>query len=182
MADFQVVNALDKRMRESDDVRSLLLTHLRTPDKVDIYYDALRKCLEGNRLVFTATWSWWAFFGGAFYFFYRRMTRPGLLLLIPTVVLCFVPIPMVGFLVNVGCGVAAKYLYCKKFIGDLDIAGYPDRSPEEMHRSLARLGGYNSWAIWVAVLWYTLSLIVTIVLVGAVLGAIGLFSVLSGLG
>ncbi len=182
MADFQVVNALDKRMRESNDVRSLLLTHLGTSDKVDIYYDALRKCIEGSRLVFTATWSWWAFIGGAFYFFYRKMTKTGLFLLIPTVVLWFVPIPLVGLLVNIGCGVTAKYLYCKKFIGDLDIAGYPDRPAEEMHRSLARLGGYNSWAIWVAVLCYALSLIVAIVILGTVLGAIGLFSVLSGLG
>lgn len=181
MADFQVVNELDKKFGTTDEIRSLLRMHLHTPDKVEIYYDALRKCVVDSRFVFTATWSWWAFFGGAFYFFYRKMYKPGLLLLLPTVILWLLPIPMVGLIVNIGCGVAAKYLYCKKFVADLDIAGYPGRPAEEMYRALGRLGGYNNWAIWVGVLCYALSLIVTLVLFTAVLGTIGVFSFLYGL-
>ncbi|MDR2137787.1 MAG: DUF2628 domain-containing protein [Synergistaceae bacterium] len=149
MADLRSV--LEEELR-SGNVRQLLAAHLQTPEKVSIYGAALDKCLVNGRVVFAATWSWWAWIGGAFYFFYRKMYTPGLVLLGVSLLLIVVPIPFVGLITWIISAVTAKYFYCKKFQQDLEISGYPDKPRDDVLRNLNRLGGYNTWAVVLGVI------------------------------
>ncbi|GHV51687.1 hypothetical protein FACS1894216_06320 [Synergistales bacterium] len=182
MLQSRIAAALDEKMA-TDEVRSLLEIHLKTPGKVSVYYDALSKCLINGHVVFTAMWSWWAFIGGPWYFFYRKMYKPGLIMLGISILLCFVPIPFGSAIICVAAAIMAKYLYCKKFVSDLEIAGYPEKSGSEISRSLGVLGGYNSWAIWAGVIVNIIILLAALaaVLIGSVFSIIGLSNLILGL-
>jgi hypothetical protein len=179
MLQSRTAAALDEKMA-TDEVRSLLDVHLKAPGKAPVYYDALSKCLINDHVVFTATWSWWAFLGGPWYFFYRKMYKPALITLAIGFLLFFVPIPFAGFIVCVASAVTAKYLYCKKFVKDLEIAGYPEKPASEISRSLGALGGYNSWAIWVGIIANIIGLLImlTAVSILSMFSIIGLANLL----
>jgi hypothetical protein len=144
-----------------------LSAHLHKPEKAPLYQSALIKFLINGHFRFAATWSWWAFFGGAFFFFYRKMYLYGLIALGVDVVAAFF-VPLGTLIVAVCCGAGAKYFYCKKFIEDLDVAGYPGKPAEEIRHTLTLLGGYNTWAIIVFIL-LSLMKIAVLIFSGAVL-------------
>ena len=65
-------------------------------------------------------------------------------------------------------GMSAFYFYTKKLNSDLDIAGIKDKPLNEVKDNLSKLGGYNSWVVWVAVIFYTL------VMLSVLIGFLGL--------
>jgi hypothetical protein len=125
---------------------SLLAAHLHKPEKVPMFQGALAKFVFNGFFRFAATWSWWAFFGGAFYFFYRKIYLYGLIALGGDIIAAYIE-PFTSIIVAICCGVSAKYLYCKKFIEDLEVAGYPNKPADEVNATLSLLGGFNTWAI-----------------------------------
>jgi hypothetical protein len=153
-------------------VKVLLEAHLDKSDKVAYFYKALSKYIEtiskpgwkpwkGG----WCKWSWWGFFGSFFYFFYRKMYFVAISFFAITIVAMFV----VDYLLDEGhiiasamaitCGGSASSMYCRKFINDLKIAGYPNKSVEEVLPALRRRGGYNNWAIAPAVIISILAII-----------------------
>lgn len=174
MSEYRVLNSVESELK-SGTLWELMSIHLMAPHKVDIYKKALEKHIVNDRFIFSPTWSWWAFFGGPFYYFYRKLYKPAIVLVLIAIVLFMVHIPLAGFLVNVASSIAAKYLYCKKFISDLDISGYPDRPRHEIIQALSKLGGYNSWAIVLGVLFNLLVIVVSIILI-FIFAGIGILS------
>lgn len=162
MANFNVINAVEKEFAAPDGIRKLLLTHLKTPDKTEIYLNGLRSCIQDGRFVFKATWSWWAFFGGAFYFFYRRMMKEGVIVLCLYTLTWGTLIPYAGLIISAGCAASAKYWYSKKFLEDLEASGFPSQPREDVERKLAGYGGYEAWAVWAGVLVFIIGIIINI--------------------
>lgn len=132
-------------------LRAKLGVYLKTPEKVELYAKAAEKFFEkGNKesIAFKATWSWWAFFGECWFFFFRKEYLVGAILFAIGVVISlfthlitpnasnFVFLPMIF------CAVFAKYKVIKNFEAALD------RDSDE---ALELLGGKNAWAIWVPV-------------------------------
>jgi hypothetical protein len=148
-------------------VGEFLASHLHKPQKAPLFQAALAKFMINGHFRFAATWSWWAFFGGAFYFFYRKMYLYGLIALGSDIIAALTG-PLTPVIVAVCCGISAKFLYCKKFIDDLDAAGYPNEPAETVNRTLALLGGYNVWAV---VVFFVVKLLIIAVLIftGAIL-------------
>jgi hypothetical protein len=149
---------------------NMLASHLHKPEKAPLYQAALVKFVINGFFRFAATWSWWAFFGGAFYFFYRKMYLYGLIALGVDLVAAFIE-PLASIIVAVCCGISAKYLYCKKFIDDLEVAGYPNKPASEVNNTLALLGGFNTWAVVVFFLLLFLKVVV-LIFAGAILVAV----------
>jgi hypothetical protein len=152
-------------------VENMLAAHLRKPEKARLFQSALSKFEINGFFRFTPTWSWWAFFGGAFYFFYRKMYLYGVAALALDILATCVA-PFTALLVAIGCAMSAKFLYCKKFLDDLGIAGYPDKPTEEVNNTLGLLGGYNNWAIIV----YFGLFILKLIALGMFFAAIGIIS------
>ncbi|MDR1489657.1 MAG: DUF2628 domain-containing protein [Desulfovibrio sp.] len=140
-----VLTSLQAEVQEHR-VGSLLSTYLHKPRKAPLFQAALGKFLINGHLRFAATWSWWAFFGASFYFLYRKMYLFGLISFFAAVIIAYVDSAL-SVIVPVTCAISAKYLYCKKFIDDLEVAGYPTKPDDEMNRILFKIGGYNNWAI-----------------------------------
>jgi type IV secretory pathway VirB6-like protein len=150
---------------QGEEVKELLSSHLHKPEKVEIYHTSLQKFFINQHLRFAATWSWWAFFGRAFFFFYRKIYLFGLIFLIIDIFTA-ATMPFIYILSGICYAIVAKYLYCKKFVDDLGIAGYSDKSRAEVTRNISLLGGYNNWAIVVYFIWM-FGTIVFMVFIGA---------------
>ncbi len=129
-------------------LRKKLEIYLQTPKKVELYARAAEKFFANNEeLKFKLTWSWWAFFGQCWFFFFRKEYTLGAILFAIGVAisLCvqfvspdasnFVFIPMIF------CAVFAKYKVIKNFEAAL----------EKGDDALELLGGKNSWAVWLPI-------------------------------
>ncbi|PSM53255.1 DUF2628 domain-containing protein [Campylobacter blaseri] len=63
-------------------LREKLEIYLQTPKKLEIYAESFEKFFEAgncNEIKFKATWSCWAFFGGYFFFLYRKDYKKALI-------------------------------------------------------------------------------------------------------
>jgi hypothetical protein len=144
-------------------VGSHLSAYLHKPQKAPLFQAALGKFLINGHLCFAATWSWWAFSGSACYFLYRKMYLVGLISFFAAVILAYVA-EALSLIVPITCAISAKYLFCKKFIEDLEVAGYPAKPEDEVNRILFQIGGYNTWAIVVYFLFIILNIAALIIL------------------
>jgi hypothetical protein len=149
MGTESVLTALQANI-ESQEVGNLLAAHLHKPEKAPLFQAALAKFVSNGSLRFASTWSWWAFFGSSFYFFYRKMYLYGLIALGFDIGIAFV-LDHANPGVAIFSGLCAKYLYCTKFVKDLEASGYPNKPIDEVNHTLGQRGGYNTWAIVAAV-------------------------------
>ncbi|MDR1943293.1 MAG: DUF2628 domain-containing protein, partial [Synergistaceae bacterium] len=127
------------------------------------------KCVINGQMVFCGTWSWWAFFGGPFYFFYRKMYIPGLIIAASMLLLVVARVPFAVSLPAIASAITAKYLYCRKFVSDLGVAGYPDEPRGDVTHYLTRLGGSNTWAVVLGALLYAFAAAAVIYIILAVI-------------
>ena len=140
-------------------LRQKLEIFLQTPSKVEIYARACEKFFAAGKqreLNYVSTWSWWAFFGTLFFFLYRKEYKIAAALFAFVVISCFIPFldeydRSIGMAVSVSSGTMAKYFVCYRFVALLD---------KQADEALRRGGGVNSWAIWLAVVFYALVAIV----------------------
>lgn len=132
-------------------LRTRLEQYLQTPKKVELYARAAESFFaKGNNeeLKFKLTWSWWAFFGQCWFFFFRKEYLFGAILFLIGVglSLCaqFVWLHANNFvfIIMIFCAVVAKYKVIKNFEAALD------RNSDE---ALELLGGKNNWAIWLPI-------------------------------
>ena len=85
MSEYRVLNSVESELK-SGTLWELMSIHLMAPHKVDIYKKALEKHIVNDRFIFSPTWSWWAFFGGPFYYFYRKFYKPAIVLVLIAIV------------------------------------------------------------------------------------------------
>lgn len=138
-------------------LNDLLETHLQKEQKVEVYQPRVEANLVNGHPAFKATWSWWAFFGTWAFFLYRKMYLVAALFFLATVVTAFIPFSTI--IIMIISGMSAFYFYTKKLNTDLDIAGINDKPLHEVKDNLSKLGGYNSWVVWVAVIFYILAML-----------------------
>lgn len=124
---------------DEDRVREKLNIYLQTPNKVDIYFEALDKFTYNGQIsdpVFKPTWSWWAFSCTWVFFLYRK----DFLMAFITFMLMFMPV--FNFMIMIVSGMSGKYFVIKRF---LDILKF------ENDAVLQDKGGVYKWVIWLSV-------------------------------
>ena len=115
--------------------------------------------VNGNP-TFNTTWSWWGFFGGWAFFLYRKMYLMAGIFFILSILSALIPFG--GLILAIITGVSAFYFYTVKLHNDLTTAGYEHRDIELVKEDLRKLGGYNSWVVFVAIIFYTFMILFTI--------------------
>ena len=94
-------------------------------------------------------WSWWAFFGGIFYLLYRKAYMAAFGLFVLTIV--SFAIPFGGLIVWILTGGLAPYFVYKTYQSKkAEIEAAIDDEPKRIE-TMRVVGGYNDWAIWLAV-------------------------------
>lgn len=146
---------------DSIQLKELLKVHLQKDEKIDVYYPRVDTNLINGKPAFNITWSWWGFFGGWAFFLYRKMYLLAGVFFILSVLSTVIPFG--GFILALITGASAFYFYTTKFYKDLEISGYKSRNIDEVKNDLRKLGGYNSWVVFLAVIFYSLLIIFSIV-------------------
>lgn len=138
-------------------LKELLSAHLQKESKVEVYFPKVYANLVNGNPSFTATWSWWGFFGGWAFFLYRRMyLMAGVFFILS---LLSTAIPLGGLLLAIITGVSAFYFYTIKFHDDLKTAGFGQRDINLVKEDLRKLGGYNAWVVLLAIFVYALMIL-----------------------
>lgn len=122
-------------------LREKLMLFLGTPEKVEIYAQSCEKFfIAGAKqgLKFSATWSWWAFLAGFWFFLYRKDYLVALCAFI-----FFFPFTIL-------LGIFGKYSIMKRFVTYLN---------SENDAILIANGGKNSWVIPIIIILCLLSLL-----------------------
>ena len=145
---------------DSSQLKELLSIHLQKEDKVDIYYPRVEANLINEKPTFNATWSWWAFAGGWAFFLYRKMYLMAGIFFILSILSAVIPFG--GIILAIITGVSGFYFYTTKFYSDLQTAGLGHRDMQLVKEDLKKLGGFNSWVIIVAVIFYALMLLAAV--------------------
>lgn len=144
---------LHKILSSEELSREKLELYLQTPDKVELYKEALDKFTangEISRPLFKPTWSWWAFFSTWAFFLYRK----DLLLAFITFILIITP--GLNLFAMIFSGISGKYFVIKRFINILSLnnaALLQDR------------GGVYKWVIWLCAILGIILTITTFVLI-----------------
>lgn len=95
-------------------------------------------------------WSWWAFFGGIFYLLYRKAYMAALGLFVLTIV--SFAIPFGGLIVWIITGGLAPYFVYKTYQSKKAEIEAAIADQHKRIETMRAVGGYNDWAIWLAVL------------------------------
>lgn len=138
-------------------LREILSAHLQKENKVDVYQSRVDANLINQKATFQVTWSWWGFFGGWAFFLYRKMYLVAAIFFVLS--LLTASIPFGGLILAIITGTTAFYFYTKKLTNDLESVDYKNRDIQEVTHDLRKLGGYNSWVVIVAVIYYALMFI-----------------------
>ncbi len=146
---------------DENQIKELLKIHLQKDKKIDIYYPRVDSNLINGKPAFNLTWSWWGFFGGWAFFLYRKMYLLAAVFFILSILTT--AIPFGGFILALITGASAFYFYTSKFYKDLEACGYGNRDVIEVKHDLEKLGGYNSWVVFLAIIFYSLIIIFSIV-------------------
>lgn len=145
---------LQKILSSEELSREKLELYLQTPDKVEIYKEALDKFTakgEISRPVFKPTWSWWAFFSTWAFFLYRKD------LLLAFISFILVVTPGLNLFVMIFSGISGKYFVIKRFVNILSL----DNSTILQDR-----GGVYKWVIWLCAILTIILFVGTLILIG----------------
>ena len=177
-------------------VKELLKVHLKSDRKIELFYNHFKKFSVGGTLKYDLTFSWYAFFGNIFYFFYRKLYLPGLMLylVISTAVAVFLTVIMtiITFIIDSDilgavlsflmpfliCSIYATtsmYFYIRKFLKDLELSGYGKLDIERVKENMSLLGGSNEWAVIAFVIMLLVGAVLTCIFVGVIAIALAAF-------
>ena len=120
------------------------------PDKGLWYANAFSKYEINGIEKIQWKWSWWAFFGGIWFLFYRKAyAAAGGLFLISVVAQFF--IPFAGIIIPIFMGGFGTYFIYKVYkTKKIEIEAI-HRDEEQCIETMAEVGGYNQWAVWIGV-------------------------------
>jgi len=144
-----------------ENLNELLSSHLQKDGKVSVYSPRVDANLINGTPSFNATWSWWGFIAGWTFFLYRKMYLVAAVFFVLSII--STAIPFGGFILAIITGASSFYFYTIKFHNDLISSGYGQRDIEDVKIDLKKLGGYNSWVVFVAVVFYSLLIVFSII-------------------
>jgi len=114
----------------------------------DYYLDAFETFAEDNNS-FKWKWSWWAFGGGAFFLLYRKLYMEAIVFFLITITAS--KIPIASLIIWVMSGGIFSYFVYKRYLKTYDEIGQNVSGRENQLEALRMRGGFNNWALGIAV-------------------------------
>lgn len=135
---------------ESNDYQNRMIeAFVGKPSKTFWYQNAFSKFSVNGVDAMKWNWSWWGFFGGFLFLLYRKAYIPALVLVIVSMTLGL--IPFVGLLIVILAGGYSTYFIYKVYKTKLlEIESTID-DEEKRIETMAHVGGYNQWVVWLYV-------------------------------
>lgn len=144
----------------------LLEAYIQKPEKISFYQKGLEKMQQAGAFGYKWHWSWWAFFFGWAFLLYRKAYLPALGAFAFTVVLSFIPV--FGILIAmIALGGSSSYFILKRYN---DLKNTLKGTEEERIQAMYSFGGFHTWVVWAAAIFYTLtflSIIASLVFIGS---------------
>lgn len=146
----------------------MLKAYVNNPEKTFWYQNAFRQYKINGIDKMAWNWSWWAFFGGVFFLLYRKAYLEALGLFFLSLVSSAIIPFFGGIIVSILAGGFSTYFLYKGYEKKkFEIERTIDDSQKRLE-TMRILGGYNTWAIWVAGIIYT---ILTLLFIGIIVEA-----------
>lgn len=156
----------------SDYDYKMIEAYIDKPEVTQWYVNAFKKFNINGVDVMKWHWSWWAFFGNVFYLLYRKSYMAAGILFLLTLVAGIIPFggPILWVLTG---GYAPYFVYKTYKEKRLEVeANIHDE--EKRLETMRFVGGYNDWAIWVAVILHIFLWLAFFSFMGIILTAMGL--------
>ncbi len=151
----------------------MLKAFVQKPEKYDWYRNAFAK-IDANGGKFTWVWSWWALFGGVFFYLYRKAYIPALVFFAASIVASFIPFG--GLVIWIANGGVASFFVYKRYQEMKRLVEAQETTPEKRIEAMKLAGGYNTWAIVLGVIinvLFFLFMFMGLAMLGAAMGAAG---------
>ncbi len=117
------------------------------PESEEFYIRAFEAYTKGGIDQFKWVWSWWAFAGGIFFLLYRKLYIEALVVFL--VMSLAVTVPVVSMIIWIVTGALFPYLVFQRYKkGREMVANMPK---DQALMTLREFGGFNQWAIYLAV-------------------------------
>jgi len=131
----------------------MIEAYISTSNKTTWYKNTFQKYkLNNNKM--TWNWSWWALFGGPFFLLYRKAYLAAIGLFILMII--FNKIPFLSFILWIlSGGFSVYFVYQKYQIVKGEVERYRASDREHID-TIKEKGGYNTWAIWMAVILFVI--------------------------
>ncbi len=129
-------------------------------EKTAWYQNSFRKYQVNGIDNMSWNWSWWAFFGGIFFLLYRKAYLAALGLFLLTMVLSV--IPFASFVVSILAGGLSTYFVYKEYKKKKAEIETSIDDTQKCIDTMQIIGGYNTWAIWVAGILYALMFLILV--------------------
>ncbi len=119
-------------------------------DEVNAWYqNAFAQYNVNGVAKMTWVWSWWAFFGGIFYLLYRKAYMYALGLFVLSLFSSLIPFG--GLALWIFTGGLAPYFVYKTYLEKKERLETTISDEVNRIETMRALGGYNRWAVWLAV-------------------------------
>ncbi len=128
----------------------MIEAYIDKPEVTQWYVNAFKKYNINGVDVIKWNWSWWAFFGSFFYLLYRKAYLAAVVLFVLTLVIGIIPFG--GLILWVLTGGYAPYFVYKNYKEKRAEAEAIIDDEQKRIETMRLVGGYNEWAIWVAVI------------------------------
>lgn len=120
-----------------------------SPDKGLWYANAFSKYeIDGIEKI-QWKWSWWAFFGGIWFLFYRKAYAAAGGLFLASIIAQFIPFASIMVPIFAG-GFSSYFIYKTYKTKKLEIEAV-EQGEFKRIEMMQELGGYNQWAAWIGV-------------------------------
>lgn len=150
----------------------MIEAYIDKPEVTDWYVDTFKRFNINGIDVMKWKWSWWAFFGSVFYLLYRKSYLAAGILFILTLATGFIPFG--GLILWVLTGGYAPYFVYKTYKEKRLEVEAQIQGEEKRIETMRLVGGYNDWAIWVAVILHIFFWAAAFSMIGLILTALGL--------
>jgi len=150
----------------------MIEAYIDKPEVTEWYVDAFKKFNINGVDVMKWKWSWWAFFGNVFYLLYRKSYLAAGILFLLTLVTSFIPLG--GLILWILTGGYAPYFVYKTYKEKRLEVEAQVQDEEKRLETMRYVGGYNDWAIWIAVILHLFFWVAAFSMLGFILTAIGL--------
>ncbi len=127
----------------------MLEAFVNKPESLGWYKYAFNRFSVNGAEKISWAWSWWAFFGSVFYLLYRKAYMAALGLFFLSLIAGF--IPFAGFILWIATGGLAPYFVYKVYLTKKADIEATIEDEQKRIETMREVGGYNDWAIWLAV-------------------------------
>jgi hypothetical protein len=144
----------------------MLEAFVQKPEKMHFYKKLLNASFVNGVTTFKWQWSWWAFFAGWLFLLYRKAYLPALVAFIASFFVGLIPI--FGWLiVMVTLGGVAPHFVIRRYLTLKAEIEAQNEDEQTRIDTMRQLGGYHSWVVWVAAIFWGLMAIMLIAGLGA---------------